>query len=318
MKYIKLFENFNQIRLNLNDNWLETTELVPVEELNKFKEFDRVETPNPFSAGPDEISIKLIKEGIKDPVIIDYSKSEKRVLLIEGNNRLVVANKLGLKYLPARVVRRERRFNEVEFSKSMKVIGVEPDRHGYVPGNMKPSQIGIKGCVPIISGNESLYENKKYVNNDWNQIIYLEYSYNGTYNVKKKYDNLYKAIKVAKEIVEEHVGFDKEKGFVLLSTGSYLNIGDDITYKDWQNLVKWYGNCEWKKKAEEKLSNIILYEKYLYGLEAAYDTFIANTNKVYKIAKFIKEKQPDMWKILSFHDPNLETAIELGEDGFGD
>jgi len=159
MKYLKLFEELNHVNLNISkdNSYFDLIELVPVEELDKFKEFDRNIIENPFSIGIEKLSELIIAEGLKSPLIIDYSVSDKAVLIIEGNNRLGVAKKLNLKYLPARVIRRNLNFSKTELKKSMKVKGVEPDRYGYVKGNLKPSEIGIEGCKPIITGKESLY-----------------------------------------------------------------------------------------------------------------------------------------------------------------
>jgi len=159
MKYLKLFEELNLIQLNINkDNgYFDLIELVPVEKLDKFKEFDRNVIENPFSIGIEKLSKLIITEGLKSPLIIDYSIRDRAVLIVEGNNRLGVAKKLNLKYLPARVVRRNTNFSKEELKKSMKVQGIEPDKYGYVKGDLKPSEIGIEGCKPIITGKESLY-----------------------------------------------------------------------------------------------------------------------------------------------------------------
>ena len=160
MRYIKYFEFFVAvekpiIKLNLSSNY-DTIELVPVEELLKFKEYDRIGQDR-FPESSDkikEIKRSFINNGIQDTLIIDYSQPDKSVLLIEGNHRLIVAMLLGLRYLPARVVRRNSSFDERDSLKAMRVTGIEPNQHNYGPGNLKPSQVGIKGCKPI---THSLY-----------------------------------------------------------------------------------------------------------------------------------------------------------------
>ena len=44
------------------------------------------------------------KDGVKEPIIIEYSAQDDAVLVIEGNHRINSAIDLGMEYLPARVV----------------------------------------------------------------------------------------------------------------------------------------------------------------------------------------------------------------------
>jgi hypothetical protein len=138
-------------------------ELVPVSELLKFREFDRLQEGK-FSKKESYDNIKLLedvykKEGITSVLIIEYSVADNKVLLIEGNHRLNVALELGVRYLPARVVKRNSSFPSLQKKKAMDVIGVVPDKYGYVRSNLKPSAVGIQGTKSIITGDESIYEN---------------------------------------------------------------------------------------------------------------------------------------------------------------
>lgn len=138
-------------------------ELVPVSELLKFREFDRLQDGK-FSKQESYDNIKLLEdvyknEGITSVLIIEYSVADNKVLLIEGNHRLNVALELGVRYLPARVVKRNSSFPSLQSKKAMKVIGVVPDKYGYVRSNLKPSAVGIQGTKSIIKGDESIYEN---------------------------------------------------------------------------------------------------------------------------------------------------------------
>lgn len=138
-------------------------ELVPVSELLKFREFDRLQDGK-FSKQQSYDNIKLLEdvyknEGITSVLIIEYSMADNKVLLIEGNHRLNVALELGVRYLPARVVKRNSSFPSLQSKKAMKVIGVVPDKYGYVRSNLKPSAVGIQGTKSIVTGSESVYEN---------------------------------------------------------------------------------------------------------------------------------------------------------------
>ena len=112
MKYIKIFENFGKVILNFEDSnsgYFSKAELVPISELIKFREFDRrvnFKWDKKYSTSAiEQAKSEFLQNGITDILIINYSQSDKKVLLVEGNHRLVAAMELGLKYLPARVYR---------------------------------------------------------------------------------------------------------------------------------------------------------------------------------------------------------------------
>lgn len=158
MKYIKIFENFGKVILNFEDStsgYFDKAELVPISELIKFREYDR-RVNFKYSKKYSSDAIKqakreFLQNGITDILIINYSQTDKKVLLVEGNHRLIAAMELGLKYLPARVYRTLFLSDD---KNAMSVTGYPEDKHGYVPGDLKPSQVGIPGCKPI---TESLY-----------------------------------------------------------------------------------------------------------------------------------------------------------------
>lgn len=148
---IHLNSNKGSVKLNLEKNWKEDTELVPVSELLKFREFNRLERPkynlDDSTKNIEKLEVLLISQGVEEPLIIEYSVEDNSVLLIEGNHRLNVAERLGFDYLPARVITRRREFNPLQRTKSMKVKGFKADEYGYVPSNLKPSQVGISGTI---------------------------------------------------------------------------------------------------------------------------------------------------------------------------
>ena len=122
-------------------------ELVPVVDLMKFREFDRKKTPK-YNAENSNYIINNLKEsfkneGIKEPLIIEYSVEDNSVLLIEGNHRLNTAIDMGLMYLPVRVVLRKNKFTPTSKKLSMQVDGIKPNEYGYIPSNLKPSQVGL-------------------------------------------------------------------------------------------------------------------------------------------------------------------------------
>jgi hypothetical protein len=145
------------IKISLDENWYSDdtdVELVPVSELIKFREFDRKVNPkyNKENSVDNINHLKFMfqKDGVKSPLIIEYSKEDNAVLIIEGNHRLNSAIDLGMEYLPARVVlKKYSKFSKSQLKNAMKVSGVEGDQYGYIPSNMKPSKVGIAGTMPI-------------------------------------------------------------------------------------------------------------------------------------------------------------------------
>lgn len=145
------------IKISLDENWYSDdtdVELVPVSELIKFREFDRRVTPkyNKENSVDNINHLKFMfqKEGVKSPIIIEYSSEDNSVLIIEGNHRLNSAIDLGMEFLPARVVlKKYSKFSPSQLKNTMKVSGLTADKSGYIPSNLKPSQVGIHGSMPI-------------------------------------------------------------------------------------------------------------------------------------------------------------------------
>ena len=133
--------------LTRNIDWTEGVELVPVAELWHLREFDRRAEPKADQTESDETieELKAVLQGagLRNPLSIDYFPATRRVLLTEGNHRLAAACELGMMFLPVKV----RRSNLDTPEGARPVKGVEPDRHGYVRGDLTPSMVGIRGCV---------------------------------------------------------------------------------------------------------------------------------------------------------------------------
>lgn len=145
------------IKISLDENWYSDdtdVELVPISELIKFREFDRKVSPkyNKENSVDNINHLKFMfqKDGVKSPIIIEYSAEDNAVLVIEGNHRLNSAIDLGMEYLPARVVlRKYGKYSPAKIKNTMKVNGVQADSSNYIPSNLKPSQVGITGTMPI-------------------------------------------------------------------------------------------------------------------------------------------------------------------------
>lgn len=122
-------------------------EMVPTVEVKRFMEFDRTKYPGSDNR-INELSESIRKEGVKEPLIIQYSLSSKKALLTEGNHRLAAAMREGIEELPVRVIRRWSEFESKD--KGVLVSGYKGE--GHIPEDLKPSMIGIKVNASIKAG----------------------------------------------------------------------------------------------------------------------------------------------------------------------
>ena len=156
------------IKISLGENWYSDdtdVELVPVSELIKFREFNRKVNPkynqDDSNDNINHLAYKFKEEGVKSPLIIEYSPDYNSVLLIEGNHRISSASDLDMEYLPARVVlKKYGKYSKEQLKNIMKVSGFKADKSGYIPSNLKPSQVGIKGAKPIIYAEGGIIEGR--------------------------------------------------------------------------------------------------------------------------------------------------------------
>lgn len=75
------------------------------------------------------------KNGLRSPGMIEYYQGSRTAHLGEGHHRLAALEMGGYTHMPVTVFRNE------YSGKGVPVRGAEPNRHGYVPGNLKPSDI---------------------------------------------------------------------------------------------------------------------------------------------------------------------------------
>jgi hypothetical protein len=112
--------------------WVDTDKIYP------FREFDRIDNSMYSDEDFEKFKKSIAEEGIKEALILKYHQYSKTALLIEGNHRLRAARELGLDKVPVRVVRYQ---SEGE---GIPVPGYTANDFGYVPGDLSPSEIGIK------------------------------------------------------------------------------------------------------------------------------------------------------------------------------
>jgi len=113
---------------SLGEQWPRNTELVPVDVLSGMG-------GNELRYDVSELSEDLKQHGFKEPGIIQYHTKSRTALLGEGNHRLAAAIQAGISHMPVRAMRYNMEGGGVP------VRGYEPDRTGYVPGDLKPSEI---------------------------------------------------------------------------------------------------------------------------------------------------------------------------------
>ena len=111
-------------------------ELVSIQTIKKYMEY-------PNRTIPTTLIESIRKNGIMEPLTITYYQMDKAALLTEGNHRVIAAEKAGYKSVPIRVIRYERSWAGGMGNRPIAVSGFTPNEYGYVPGDLKPSQIGI-------------------------------------------------------------------------------------------------------------------------------------------------------------------------------
>ena len=124
-------------------------EMVPISEIEKFKEFDRQKGPHANPERVGELKSRISKDGgIHTPLEAKYGQKDKTISLVEGNHRLAAAKELGHTHVPLVITRHDGNANG-----PYNVKGVDADRHGYVPKTLKPSQVGL----PVASEDKSKF-----------------------------------------------------------------------------------------------------------------------------------------------------------------
>lgn len=124
-------------------------ELVDIDNVAPYAEFDRGAKPlskERYQELKDDIS----KNGMTDAIILSVD-GDGNMIVTEGNHRLAVAKELGLKYIPARVVRSTKVVKQAQ-GLPVKKLPVIPDTAYYdgkktkgLKATMRPSDLGFLG-----------------------------------------------------------------------------------------------------------------------------------------------------------------------------
>lgn len=106
------------------------TELVPISLLSTMR-------GNELRYDVSELSEDLKKRGFDQPGSIIYYQGDRKAVLGEGNHRLEAAKRAGFTHMPVTVYRIEGSGKK----RGVPVRGIDPDKYGYVPGRLRPSDI---------------------------------------------------------------------------------------------------------------------------------------------------------------------------------
>ena len=141
-----------------------TVEMVPVEDLLPLREYNR-ETSTHKPGNIEALTKDIARRGIQTKLTLIYYQGDRRVKLGEGNHRLVAARQAGLKEVPVRVIR----YRGNSDGTAVPVRGIDPDSNGFVPAELTPSSIGLRGRTltkverearaPLEIGDTTLYPN---------------------------------------------------------------------------------------------------------------------------------------------------------------
>lgn len=127
----------------MKDNYraFEDVEFIDVSLMDKMKEFDRLARPT--TSNLDELAEDITKNGFKEPLILDFNPYNGQLKIAEGNHRLAVAKKLGLKQVPV-IAMRSKYMEDGTFTIDPKnIVPVEDGVLGtYYDDEMKPSKLG--------------------------------------------------------------------------------------------------------------------------------------------------------------------------------
>jgi 8-oxo-dGTP pyrophosphatase MutT (NUDIX family)/RimJ/RimL family protein N-acetyltransferase len=128
-------------------NWSDHTELVPIDEVLKYIQVDRRNDAAQNRALADDIKTN----GIREPLMLTYHQREKTLTLGEGHHRLIAAGIAGLKEVPVRVARNTTNHlaGDTRYLPAVPAPTPYPERNGYVPGDLRPSDIGIRSREPM-------------------------------------------------------------------------------------------------------------------------------------------------------------------------
>lgn len=118
-------------------------EYVPIEELLPFREFDReVDTKWGDPEDLNKLTQEIKVNGITEPVQIEVYKD--KALIVEGNHRIAAAKRLGIKWIPTYIKKRNTDFGGIGRKRAKKMSS-----YIYKNSNMNYEQLAQDAGVPL-------------------------------------------------------------------------------------------------------------------------------------------------------------------------
>ena len=132
-------------QMNGLENYKRIVEWVPLETIKKYMHVDRTASDMSHYTEEDWVALKQsLEQGWTQPLMVLYYSKDNTAILGEGNHRLAAAIQLGMDSVPVRVWRVSMAGSESSYADNVvPVPGMTPDKHGYVPADLKPSDIGL-------------------------------------------------------------------------------------------------------------------------------------------------------------------------------
>lgn len=124
-------------------------EMVPVEHIDRAREFDRAPGEKDFDGDPqkwDALKSHMKEHGITSPIIMHYNPDTGESYVAEGNHRVQVAKELGMTHVPVVMYRHRRGVGYGGRHIKVKPIGGQLNEYGYekhVPQYIRPSDVGL-------------------------------------------------------------------------------------------------------------------------------------------------------------------------------
>jgi len=111
---------------------IQYTEMVPISVLKTLKGNDLRYEGEELK----KLSEDIQQHGLRYPADITYNQYSRRAYMGEGHHRLAALEMAGYTHMPTIVTR-----VESDLQRGVRVRGIEPNQHNYVPASLKPSQI---------------------------------------------------------------------------------------------------------------------------------------------------------------------------------
>jgi hypothetical protein len=110
--------------------------MVPTEVAHQYREYDR-----PVN---ESLKADIAAHGIREPLIMNYSKTTGEGMIGEGNHRLRIAKELGITHVPVRGLRQHAPISGNDpTSRRGRPLPVGPQKNDYVPQDLHPRELGL-------------------------------------------------------------------------------------------------------------------------------------------------------------------------------